>query len=68
MLLIIEIKLYKKKEDKSHISSIPVEKNAAMYQRGVWLLILSNSFHDLVKHKLTSIDVISESILMDGIP
>ena len=69
MLLIIEIKLYKKKEDKSHISSIPVEKkNAVMYLRGVWLLILPNSFHELVKHKLASVDVISESILMDGMP
>ena len=68
MLLIIEIKLYKKKEDKSHISSIPVEKNAAMYQRGVWLLILPNSFHELVKHKLALVGVISESIFMDGMP
>ena len=39
-----------------------------MYLRGVWLLILPNSFHELVKHKLASVDVIFESILMDGMP
>ena len=39
-----------------------------MYPRGLRLLVSPNSLNQLVKHKLGPIKVISESILMDGMP
>lgn len=66
--LLLMLTLHKLPRNACKRSVILVEDDAAMYPRVVTLLILSYSLNKLVKHKLPPVNILSETIFMDGMP
>ena len=67
-LLRTEIKLYNKNEDKSHVSSILVETKHSHVPKRCLIVDIVYLPRWAGKHEPTLVDVISESILVDGMP